>query len=149
MKLRFKVSSKSQRHKKYRKTPYKRHSRRSRRHRKIGIRRTRKMRGGVLGIKPFQQPASSMTPQEEAYQRMMKSNAVQNHINNQTGGAGVVVPQLQQADPTMNSHLANLQAAQLQASANRIYDGNVGKDATADATSQQEYNNAVDDLTTN
>lgn len=148
MKPRFKVSSKSSRHKKYRKTPHRRTLRRTRRYRKRGIRRTHKMRGG-LGIKPFQQPASSMTPQEESYQRMMKSNAIQNHINNQTGGAGVVVPQLQQADPTMNSHLANLQAVQLQASANRIYDGNVGKDAAADSSTQQEYTKAVNDLTTN
>ena len=138
-------SNKQRRHKKYRKTPYARHK--THKKRRVSKRHTRKMRGGLLSIKPAQVAASSMTPQEEAYQRMMKSNELQNHINNQTGGAGVAVPQLQQADPAMNDHIANLQAVQLQASANRVYDGNVGKDASADAVTQQDYNQAVDDLT--
>ena len=141
------TSHKQRRHKKYRKTPHHRVVRKTQRRRRPSMRYTRKMRGGLLSIKPAQMQASSMTPQEEAYQKMMKSNALQNHINNQTGGAGVAVPQLQQADPAMNDHLANLQAIQLQASANRVYDSNVGKDATADVAAQQDYNQAVDDLT--
>jgi hypothetical protein len=137
-----------QRHKKkYRKTPYYRKrtfSRRTHKRRTIKTPRTRK--GGFLSIKPFQAPASSMTPQEEAYQKMMKSTELQNHLNTQTGGAEVAVPQLQQADPMMNSHLANIQRLNLQASANRMYDGNIGKDASADSHVANQYVESVNEL---